>query len=152
MSNEKRVIIETIQKLGYSVAYLHECTKIPAQRMYKWFNGEALPKAKDYKILEQFIENTRNPTNDFGTKNISFPKVENLTMAEEGVPILPPYWAKEIERLESKIAFLIDKINSRDETIETYKNSEKYLKDLLEDYRQQSKVNAYPTSTKRRSA
>ena len=118
MSNEKKDLLETIKRLGYSVADIHKATKIPVNRMYKWYQGDGLPKVSDFKLLKIFLESVRQPTNDFYG---NVPEKLNM-VAEDIVPHLHPFWSKEIDMLSNKIEALQLVIKAKDDLIESLRS------------------------------
>lgn len=101
MDNEKSNVLNTIKRLGYSVADINRKTKIPSARIYKWYSGKGLPKNEDLQLLLKFLEESENkmPT------SISGIAVQIISEGKK-LPDLPKYWQIEIQHLEDRVYFL----------------------------------------------
>ena len=123
MSNEKQDLLDKFKKAGYSVTEMSKQTKIPKDRIYKWYDGKGLPKLEDFRKLQGLWELQPNPTLDF------HPGMEEYQMREEEIPMAPPYWAREVKRLENENIKLAEKLDNYEILIRALKKEMEVLKE-----------------------
>lgn len=55
MSNKQPNILDELKQTGASVLKISKETGIPANRMYKWYEGKGTPKYEDVQILKAWL-------------------------------------------------------------------------------------------------
>lgn len=73
---------ETLDHRKMSFLDLEKSTNIPANRMYKWYQQNTNPKARDAETLEKWlnsVENIQNPVSLAEEPEVAYASVRNLT-------------------------------------------------------------------------